>query len=37
MKVLSHPVVLVGVGIIIGVVFASKIRTLPVASKLPAA
>jgi hypothetical protein len=37
MGFMKHPVVLVGIGVVIGVVFASKIRGLPVANKLPAA
>jgi hypothetical protein len=31
----KHPAVLVGIGVLIGVVFASKLKTLPGVSKLP--
>ena len=31
----KHPVVLVGIGVLIGVVFASKLKTLPGVNKLP--
>jgi len=35
MKYANHPVVLVGIGVVIGLVFAQQLKRVPGVSKLP--
>lgn len=37
MSTLKHPVVLLAVGVVIGLVFASQLKSLPLVNKLPSA